>query len=102
MSSLRLSTGHEIPLDGDLLAVLEGLYREVTLRREFKGSFEDMMHEIEGLVGQMSAEDQRRYLVESLFLNYNTYESEMLAAYARRLTGNKKTGRGRAGAGGTR
>jgi hypothetical protein len=50
----------------------------------------------------MSAEDQRRYLVESLFLNYNTYESEMLAAYARRLTGNKKTGRGRAGAGGTR
>jgi hypothetical protein len=100
MSSLRLSTGHEIPLDGDLLAVLEGLYREVTLRREFKGSFEDMMREIEGLVGQMSAEDRRRYLVESLFLNYNTYESEMLAAYARRLT--KKKGRGRAGAGGTR
>jgi hypothetical protein len=100
MSSLRLSTGHEIPLDGDLLAVLEGLYREVTLRREFKGSFEDMMREIEGLVAQMNAEDQRRYLVESLFLNYNTYESEMLAAYARRLTGKKKS-RGRA-AGGSR
>ena len=103
MSSLRLSTGHEIPLDGDLLAVLEGLYREVTLRREFKGSFEDMMREIEGLVAQMSAEDRRRYLVESLFLNYNTYESEMLAAYARRLTGGtKKKSRGRAGAGGAR
>ena len=90
MSSLRLSTGHEIPLDGDLLAVLEGLYREVTLRREFKGSFEDMMREIEGLVKQMSAEDRRRYLVESLFLNYNTYESEMLDAYGRRLTAKKK------------
>ena len=90
MSSLRLSTGHEIPLDGDLLAVLEGLYREVTLRREFKGSFEDMMREIEGLVAQMSAEDRRRYLVESLFLNYNTYESEMLDAYGRRLTAKKK------------
>ncbi len=103
MTSLRLSTGHEIPLDGDLLAVLEGLYREVTLRREFKGSFEDMMREIEGLVTQMSAEDRRRYLVESLFLNYNTYESEMLLAYARRLTGApKKKGRGRAGAGGAR
>jgi hypothetical protein len=101
MSSLRLSTGHEIPLDGDLLAVLEGLYREVTLRREFKGSFEDMMREIEGLVAQMSPEDRRRYLVESLFLNYNTYESEMLDAYARRLTGKKKAGRGRA-AGGAR
>ena len=95
MNTLRLSTGHEIPLDGDLLAVLEGLYREVTLRRQFKGSFEDMMREIEGLVAQMSAEDQRRYLVESLFLNYNTYESEVLDAYARRLTA-KKRGRRRA------
>ena len=102
MSSLRLSSGHEIVLDGDLLAVLEGLYREVTLRREFKGSFEDMMREIEGLVAQMSAEDRHRYLVESLFLNYNTYESEMLAAYARRLTGTKKKSRGRAGAGGAK
>ena len=96
MSSLRLSTGHEIPLDGDLLAVLEGLYREVTLRREFKGSFEDMMREIEGLVAQMSAEDRRRYLVESLFLNYNTYESEMLVAYAPQAHGGKKKSRGRA------
>jgi len=98
MNRLRLSTGHEIPLDGDLLAVLEGLYREVALRRQFKGSFEDMMRELEGIVEQMSGEDRRRYLVESLFLNYNTYESEMLDAYARKLTAKKK-GRGRAGGG---
>jgi hypothetical protein len=95
MNALRLSTGHEVPLDGDLLAVLEGLYREVTLKRQFSGTFEDMMREIEGLVAQMSPEDQRRYLVESLFLNYNTYESEMLDAYARKLT-TKKRARGRA------
>ena len=99
MNKLRLSTGHEVPLDGDLLAVLEGLYREVTLKRQFKGSFEDMMREIEGLVEQMSPEDRRRYLVESLFLNYNTYESEMLDAYGRRLTAKKK-GRTRAAGGG--
>jgi hypothetical protein len=99
MNTLRLSTGHEIPLDGDLLAILEGLYREVTLRRQFKGSFEDMMRELESLVAQMSEEDRHRYLVESLFLNYNTYESEMLDAYARRLTARKK-GRGRAAGGG--
>ena len=47
----------------------------------------------------MSEEDRRRYLVESLFLNYNTYESEMLDAYVRRLTARKK-GRGRAAGGG--
>ncbi len=98
MNKLRLSTGYEVPLDGDLLAVLEGLYREVTLKRQFKGSFEDVMREIEGLVEQMSHEDRRRYLVESLFLNYNTYESEMLDAYWRRLTAKKK-GRRAAGSG---
>ena len=98
MNALRLSTGYEVPLDGDLLAVLEGLYREVTLKRQFSGTFEDMMREIEGLVAQMGAEDRRRYLVESLFLNYNTYESEMLDAYARKLTTKKKS-RGRAAGG---
>jgi hypothetical protein len=95
MSRLRLSTGQEIALDGDLLAVLEALY-ETTLKRQFRGSFEDVMHEIERIVDQMGAEDRRRYLVESLFLNYNTYESEMLDAYARRLTAAKKKARGRA------
>ncbi len=80
MNRLRLSTGFEIPLDGDLLAVLEALYHEVTLKRQFKGSFEDMMREIESLVEQMGPEDRRRYLVERLFLNYNTFESEMLDA----------------------
>jgi hypothetical protein len=101
MSRLRLSTGQEIELDGDLLAVLEALY-ETTLKRQFKGSFEDVMREIEGLVEQMGAEDRRRYLVESLFLNYNTYESEMLDAYARKLTAAKKKSRGGRASGGTR
>ena len=81
--------------------MLEALYHELTLKRQFKGSFEDMMREIESLVDQMSTEDRRRYLVESLFLNYNTFESEMLDAYARRLTTAKKKSRSRA-AGGAR
>jgi hypothetical protein len=54
------------------------------------------MREIESLVDQMGAADRRRYLVESLFLNYNTYESEMLDAYARKLTTAKKKPKGRA------
>ena len=94
MTRARLSTGYEVPLDGDLLGVLEALYREVTLRLQLKVSFEDMMREIEGLVDQMSAEDRRRYLVESLFLNSVTYENEMLDAYMRKLTAPKKRGRG--------
>jgi hypothetical protein len=100
MKAARLSTGYELPLDGDLLGVLEALYREVTLRLQLKVSFEDMMKEIEGLVDQMSEEDRRRYLVESLFLNSVTYENEMLDAYMRRLTSpGKKKVRGQAAGG---
>jgi hypothetical protein len=94
--SIRLTTGHELVLDGDILGVLEALYREVTLRLQLKVSFEDMMREIEHLVDQMSEEERRRYLVESLFLNSVTYENEMLDAYMRKLTSVRKRGRGRA------
>jgi hypothetical protein len=95
MRKVRLSTGYELTLDGDLLGVLEALYREVTLKHALQVSFEDMMREIQGLVDQMSEEERRSYLVESLFLNSVTYENEMLDAYMRKLTARKK-GRGRA------
>ncbi len=95
MRKVRLSTGFELGLDGDILGVLEALYREVTLKRQLKVSFEDMMREIEGLVAQMPEDERRRYLVESLFLNSVTYENEMLDAYMRRLTASRRKGRGR-------
>ena len=96
MRRVRLTSGFELPLDGDLLGLLEALYREVTLKHELRVSFEDMMREIQALVDQMDEEDRKRYLVESLFLNSVTYENEMLDAYMRRLTAGKKKGRGRA------
>jgi hypothetical protein len=95
MATVRLTTGHEVPLDGDLLALLEALYREVTLKHRLQVSFEDMMSEIQGLVDQMGEADRRGYLIESLFLNSVTYENEMLDAYMRKLTAPKKKGRGR-------
>jgi hypothetical protein len=95
MRKVRLTTGHVLALDGDLLGVLETLYREVTLRHELRVSFEDMMREIQGIVEQMSEEERKGYLVESLFLNTVTYENEMLDAYLRKLAATKKKGRGR-------
>ena len=86
MSKARLSTGFELLLDGELLAILEALYHEVTLKKELNVTFQEMMKEIEGLVEQMSDADRKRYLVESLFLNSVTYENEKLDAYVRRLT----------------
>ena len=89
MRSVRLSTGFELPLDGDILGVLEALYREVTLKHALQVSFEDMMKEIQGLVDQMSDQERRSYLIESLFLNTVTYENEMLDAYMRKLSARK-------------
>ena len=99
MNDVAEAAGVTKPVLYQHCASKKALYQELALKRQFKGSFEDMAREIEGLVGQMSPEDRRRYLVESLFLNYNTYESEMLDAYARRLTARKKA-RGRAAGGG--
>jgi hypothetical protein len=96
MRRVRMTSGYELTLDGDLLGVLEALYREVTLKHELRVSFEDMMREIQALVDQMDEADRKRYLVESLFLNSVTYENEMLDAYMRKLTAGKKKGRGRA------
>jgi hypothetical protein len=85
MRTIKTTTGVEIPLDGDLLTVMETLYHEVTARRELERSFEDMAREIAHLVGQMTQEERDTYLQESLFLNSVTYENERLGAYMRKL-----------------
>lgn len=83
--SVRLSTGFTVPMDGDLLAIIEALYKEVTLGNGLNPSFETMRSEILALIGQMSPAQLRAYFAESLFLNSVTYENEMLSAYVRRL-----------------
>ena len=83
--AVRLSTGFGVPLDGDLLAIIEALYKEITLGNVLNSSFETMRAEIVSLIDQMSDTERRAYLAESMFLNSVTYENEMLSAYVRRL-----------------
>ena len=52
MRTIKTTSGADIALDGDLLAVMEALYREVTARRELNRSFEDMTSEIKHLIDQ--------------------------------------------------
>ena len=85
MRTIKTSTGAEVVLDGDLLAVMETLYREVTAKRELERSFEDMLKEITHLIEQMTEEERRAYLLESLFLNTVKYENDKLEAYMRRI-----------------
>lgn len=86
MRTIKMTTGARIPLDGDLLTVIESLYHEVTVKRELERTFEDMVREIQNLVEQMTDEERRQYLAESLFLNTVSFENERLGAYMKKLT----------------
>ena len=85
MRTIKTTTGAEIPLDGDLLAIMETLYREVTAKRELERTFEDMVREIQHLIDQMSGDERNQYLAESLFLNTVSYENERLGSYMKKL-----------------
>jgi hypothetical protein len=86
MRTIKTTTGVDIPLDGDLLAVMETLYREITVKHAFNRSFEDMMREIGHLIDQMTEEERRTYFVESLFINTVKYENDMAEGYLKKLT----------------
>ena len=86
MRTIKTTTGSELALDGDLLAIMELLYREVTARRALERTFDDMVKEIHHLIDQMSEEERRAYFVESLFLNTVRYENDKLEAYMKKLS----------------
>jgi phage gp29-like protein len=86
MRTIKTTTGAMIEVDGDLLAIMEALYQEVTAKRELARSFEDMVKEIHHIIGQMDDAERRTYLAESLFLNTVKYENDKLEAYMKKLT----------------
>ena len=88
MRSITTTGGIALPLDGDLLGMLETLYKELSTRYALDRTFEDTVREIAHLLDQMTDEERRAYLAESLFLNTVTYENERLGAYVRKVTEN--------------
>lgn len=94
MRTITTTTGVDIALDGDLLAVIETLFHEVTAKRQLDRSYEDLMAEIRHLVGQMTADELRDYLAESLFHNTVRFENDRLASYVQKLAEGTR-GRGR-------
>jgi phage gp29-like protein len=86
MRTIKTTNGAPVDLDGDLLSIMDALYKEVTAKREFERSFEDMVKEIHHLIDQMDDSERRTYLAESLFLNTVRYENDKLEAYMKKLT----------------
>jgi len=86
MRTIQLTTGAALTLDGDLVSVFEALYKEISANHELQSTFEDMAREIQYIIAQMTDEERRHYLPESLFLNVVSYENERLGAYVKKLT----------------
>ena len=84
MRTIKTSAGTPIDLDGDVLAVLEAVSRDLWRRQELEYGFEDVDREFAHLIAQMSESDLRAYLKESLFMSFNRFENDQLAAMIRR------------------
>jgi hypothetical protein len=89
MRSIQTTAGTAIDLDGDVLAVLEAVSRDLARRQGLDYDYEDVEREFQHLVTQLSDEELRSYLKESLVMSFNRYETERLIALA------KKAARGR-------
>jgi hypothetical protein len=85
MRTIKMTNGTPVALDGDLLAIIESLYLEVTVKRALERTFEDMVREIQHLIDQMNDDERKQYLSESLFLNTVSYENERLGSYMKKL-----------------
>ena len=85
VKKVTLTTGAEIELDGDLVYMVDALYREIAVKRGLEHSVADLHGEIKAIIAQMSKKELSEYFLNSLFLNYVTYENEMLDRLMKKL-----------------
>ena len=62
MRIIKMTTGAPLEIDGDLMTVMEALYKEVSAQHELRSTFEDMAREIAHVIEQMTEGDRRQYL----------------------------------------
>ena len=84
MRTIHTSAGTPIELDGDALAVIEAISRDLARLRTLDYGFEDVEREFQHLVGQLTEDELRTYLKEALVMSFNRYENERLMAIVKR------------------
>ncbi len=87
MRRVTTSGGTAIDLDGDVLAILEAISLDLRRRKTLDYSFEDIDHEFQHVVAQMSGDELRVYLKESLFMSFNRFENERLMTIVKKGLG---------------
>ena len=84
MRTIKTTAGTPVELDGDVLAILETISRDLARRLQLDYSFEDVDHEFQHLLGQMNDDELRAYLKESLFMSFNRFENDRLMQIVRK------------------
>jgi len=84
MRTIHTLAGTPLELDGDVLAVIETISRDLLRRQSLEYGFEEVDREFAHLIAQLSEEELRAYLKESLFMSFNRYENDHLASLIRR------------------
>jgi hypothetical protein len=84
MRTITTTAGTPVDLDLDALAIIEAVSRDFARRRELEYGFEEVDREFQHLVAQMTELELRAYLKESLFMSFNRFENDRLAAIVRK------------------
>jgi hypothetical protein len=84
MRTITTSSGTTIELDGDVLAVIEAISRDLARRQELDYGFEDVDREFQHLIAQLTEGELRAYLKESLFMSFNRFENDRMVALVRK------------------
>ena len=80
MRIITTGGGTPIELDGDVLAVIETISRDLARRKELEYGFEDIDHELASFVAALDQDELRVYLRESLFMSFNRFENDRMVA----------------------
>ena len=84
MRVITTTSGARLELDGDVLAMIETVSRELARRKELDYGFEDVDREFDHLLAQLTPDDMRIYLKESLFMSFNRFENDRMVTIMRR------------------
>jgi hypothetical protein len=84
MRTIATTVGTPIELDGDVLAVIETISRDLARKKELEYGFEDVDHEVAAFVSALDEDELRAYLKESLFMSFNRFENDRMLAILNR------------------
>ena len=84
MRVITTASGTPLELDGDVLGMIESVSRDLARRRALEYGFEDVDREFDHLVAQLTPDELRTYLKESLFMSFNRFENDRMVTIVRR------------------